>query len=128
MLVWSSLVFLTNTVHAAFRGYGIYALAFLLLATTSVFLHTSDRLNSTPFWIDQIAIYIVFCIGLLYFLQISRKYKIVPLISILIVIVLYFGGWATNTLCWEPGPNKEIYHAYMHLIGSAGHHCIIAAL
>lgn len=127
MLGWSSLVFLTNTVHAVIRGYGLYAVAFLILATTSVLLHTSDR-SPVFFWFDQVAIYIVFCIGLLYFLQISRKYKIIPLISILLVIVLYFGGWATNTLCWDPSPSAEIWHSCMHFIGSAGHHCIMVAL
>ena len=128
MLAWTSLAFLTNTVHAAAKGYGAYALSFGTLATTSVLFHTSDKTDPVLFWIDQAAIYCVFGVGILYFLQISRKYKIIPLISILSVIILYFGGWATNTLCWGPSPTAEIWHSCMHFIGSAGHHCIMAAL
>ena len=128
MLAWTSLVFLTNTVHAAAKGYGTYALSFGTLATTSVLFHTSDKTDPVLFWLDQAAIYCVFGVGILYFLQIGRAYQVAAVITILLVIMLYFGGWATNSLCWEPGPNKEIYHACMHLIGAAGHHCIMAAL
>lgn len=125
---WTSIGFLTNTVHAVARGYGAYALTFFTLATTSVLYHTSDKTDSVLFWLDQAAIYCVFGIGLLYFGRIPLRNQIAAVLSILIVIVFYFGGYATNTLCWDPGPAKEIYHGGMHLIGAAGHHCIMAAL
>jgi hypothetical protein len=123
---WTSLGFLTNTVHAAAKGYGVYALTFFTLATTSVLFHTSDKTDSVLFWLDQAAIYCVFGIGFLYFLRIPLRNQILAAISILFVIAFYFGGYATNTLCW--GPHAEIYHCCMHLIGAAGHHCIMAAL
>ena len=128
MLAWTSLAFLTNTVYAAAKGYGAYALSFGALATTSVLFHTSDKTDPVFFWLDQAAIYCVFGIGFLYFLRIGRAYQVAALITIMSVIILYFGGWATNSLCWGPSPSKEIYHVCMHLIGAAGHHCIMAAL
>lgn len=130
MMEWSALIFLTNTLHAAFRGYGLYAAVFLILAITTIFFHTSDKTDPFPFWIDQLAIYSAFLIGLMYFLRIdSPFYKFVAVVSILLILSIFFGGYATSSLCWDSDTNTQnTYHMGIHLIGSVGHHCIMAGL
>jgi len=130
MPVLSSLLFLTNTLHASYRGYWIYGLSFLALVITSVFFHTSNKTDLIIFWSDQMAIYCVFILGFIYFLHISSVYyKLIAIITFLTVLSIFFGGYATSTLCWDSDKDiGSIYHSFIHIIVSAGHHFIMAGL
>jgi hypothetical protein len=131
VLALTSLMLGTNAVHALFKHYIIYGLAFLFLTTTSLLLHTCKKDNSTYhktlFWLDQIALLSVFLIGLYYAFQISGPLFIIAAISISICVVYYYYGYLTNQFCWDP-ENGTSYHGLMHVIGSFGHHAIIAGL
>lgn len=131
VLALTSLMLGTNAVHALFKHYIIYGLAFFFLTTTSLLLHTCKKDNSpyhkTVFWLDQIAILSLFLIGLYYTFQIPGSLFIIAVISIIMCIAYYYYGYLTNTFCWDP-ENGTMYHGLMHAIGSVGHHAIMLGL
>lgn len=45
------------------------------------------------------------------------------LASCFVVIIFYFYGWYTGTLCY--GIDGEKWHACLHLMSSFGHHLVV---
>ena len=124
----TSLLFLLNAAHAFIRGVPVYATAFLVLAITSVILHTSNK-TADIFYIDQAAIFLVFLVGLYYVFRIRREFQLLAVLSILTVIIMYYGGYLTDSLCFDASyDTATLNHCGLHIIGSLGHHCIMAGL
>ena len=132
MLALTSLIFATNAVHAWTRSAYGYSAALAGLTVSSVALHSSDksRLYENPwFWIDQLMLVIVFSVGLWYMLHGSIEMQTVTVITCSLVFALYYGGQLSASCCFDPCTKTATFsHSCMHLIGSVGHHCIIAAL
>jgi len=123
----TSLVMGTNAIHALLKQYWLYGLAFTGITLSSVLYHTSAKKDSALFWFDQACIYTVFIVGFYYFLNISKPLQIAAIVSISLVIFYYFYGYYTTDFCWSPHYG-ELYHGYMHVAGSLGHHAIMLGL
>ena len=126
----TSLVMGTNAIHALLKQYWVYGLAFTGITLSSVLYHTSMKKDTTGlalFWFDQACIYTVFVVGFYYFLNVSKSLQIAAIVSISLVMFYYFYGYYTTDFCWSPDYG-ELYHGYMHVAGSLGHHAIMLGL
>lgn len=128
VLVWTSLYLLTNSIAAYRRDYIIYGCLFLFLTITSVFNHTTHHqlINS----IDKVAVYSVAIYGAYHIYSHSSWNQFCMLLVIistfLITLVLYEYGFRHNKYCFDPDPiMSQMYHGYMHIIGSIGHHLVM---
>lgn len=129
MLALSACIFLSNAAHAWIKGYVAYGAAFCTLAVTSVLYHTSDYLDKGLYWIDQLALYNVFLIGLLYCARIPMIALAFAVLSISIVLLLFWGGYWLDMFCFHLDPETAtLCHGIMHFVGAAGHHCILLGL
>ena len=123
----TSLVMGTNAIHALLKQYWVYGLAFTGITLSSVLYHTSTKQDYALFWVDQVCIYTVFVVGFYYFLYVSKSLQIVAVLSISLVMFYYFYGYYTTDFCWNP-QYGELYHGFMHVAGSLGHHAIMVGL
>jgi hypothetical protein len=129
-LFLSSLVFSTNFVAALSKGKIEYAYAFFFLTFTSLLVH--GIFYCIPILlIDKFAILQIVLIGGYYFYEqigVSSLPHLIAIVSTFIaVIILYCYGYFTNQLCFDPDKQYGNFcHAIMHIVGSLGHHLIIA--
>jgi hypothetical protein len=132
LLFGSSFVFFSNFIHNAYHKQYVYAWIFLLLTTTSIFVHSGIfeddlQFNNQVIALDKTIIACIFFYGShLYWKSLEKKIVIFPVISILIVIWFYVCGYFLGKYCFHL--NREcanIYHSLIHIIGSLGHHSII---
>ena len=128
VLVWTSLYLLTNSIAAYHRDYIIYGFLFLTLTITSVLNHATHHplINS----IDKVAVYAVAIYGAYHIYSHSSWNQVLMLLVIistfLITLVLYEYGFRHNKYCFDPDPiASQMYHGYMHIIGSIGHHLVM---
>jgi hypothetical protein len=132
MLALTSLIFTTNAIHAYYRSAYWYSTALAGLTLSSVALHASDKTRLYEnhwFWIDKTMLIIVFSTGLWYTLSADAGSQTVAVLTFLLVIALYYGGYLTDSCCFDECKNSATFsHACMHFIGSVGHHCVIAAI
>lgn len=131
-LAISSFVFLSNFVHNTFYKEWIYAWIFLLLTTTSLFIHSGLFDDDVEFenqmiYLDKTIISTIFFYGLyLYMKSLSKKKNYFPFLSISIVMWFYIGGYFLDKYCFDPNLHcAEVYHAVIHIVGSLGHHSIM---
>ena len=128
----SSLFFITNVCHALYKHAYIYSIVFLFLLYTSLLWHSSDKseyIMKHTYWLDQVALILVFLVGLWYVIHINILYKMLAFFSILIVLFLFYGGKILNRYCYDPDEKTAaIYHSSIHIIGAIGHHCIMLGL
>jgi hypothetical protein len=129
LCVYSSLIFLTNVILALYYNHYLYAFLFLCLTITSVFHHTYNTFYTSI--IDKIFVYsIIFYGGYIFY----NKYNDIDLIksilivtTFLLVVFLYAYGYLTADYSFHPSPNvSEMYHSWLHIISSIGHHFIIS--
>jgi cation transport ATPase len=134
---YSSFVFLINVSINLYYGYYLYASLFLALVITSLLQHSQYTLLTKI--LDKIAIFtIVFYGGYTFYNKITdfifnEKFNINQIIlSILIIltfvstIVLYYYGYLNNCLCFcDNRIEANLFHSFMHCIGSFGHCCIV---
>lgn len=132
ILALSSTIFFTNFLHNAYHKQWVYSWIFLLLTTTSLFVHSRIFERDTEFenqmiYLDKTVIASIFFYGgYLYWKSLENKMHFIPLISILIVIYLYIGGYFLQKYSFDPNQEcADLYHAALHVIGSLGHHSII---
>jgi hypothetical protein len=139
VLELSSMLFFTNFLHNTFYREWIYAWIFLLLTTTSLFVHSEIFKNDGEFgnqmvYLDKSVIASIFFYGLyLYWKSLSSKQfndmylrHYFPLISISIVIWFYIGGYYLDKYCFDSDRQLgNLYHATIHIVGSLGHHSIM---
>ena len=118
MLVYSSLIFLTNVVSTWYTGHPIYCLLFCCLTLTSIFFHSYGGLAV----LDKLMI-LGIVLHAIYLME--NNYE-VPMIvgSCLVVMIFYFYGWWTGDFCFHP-TDGDRWHAMLHLVSSFGHHLVV---
>lgn len=128
ILIFTSLVFITNIIAALYREHYLYAFFFFCLTTTSLIVHNYN--NAYTNLIDKISIFFIVIYGayMLYCKSCGDNYVTVSIIviSFLLCVLLYVYGSLKSKYCFDP--QIEIgnrYHALLHFIGSLGHHLII---
>ena len=106
-----------------------YGAAFFTLVVTSVLYHTSDYTDKGLYWLDQFALFTVFLFGLLYCFRIPPLAIIFAVLSISLVLLLFWGGYWLDMFCFHLDPETAtLCHGIMHFVGAAGHHCILLGL
>jgi len=129
ILVFTSLLFLTNMIAALYKHYYDYALLFMLLTITSVIVHTNE-FNIYINLIDKISVAgIVLYGGYLLYQKMPIDNRIIMIciyVTFILSIWLYIYGYITKQYCFHPEESIYLfYHGFMHLISSIGHHLII---
>ena len=131
LCVYSSLIFITNVFLALYYNHYFYALLFLCLTITSVIHHTYNTFYTNI--IDKIFVYsIIFYGGYIFY----NKYKdindindiksISIITTFLLVVFLYAYGYLTDNYSFHPSQDvSQMYHSWLHIISSIGHHFII---
>lgn len=126
----SSFVFLTNVLHNAYRNELIYSFLFFCLFLTSIIVHSMPTMYTNI--IDKISIgAVVLFGGYTYYEKIMKTTEkpwitIIPPLFFLATIYLYIYGFFTDTYCYHPNLyTANQFHAFMHLVGSIGHHFIV---
>lgn len=130
ILIFTSLVFITNIMTALYKEYYVYAGCFLLLTVTSIIVHTYDNIYTNT--IDKLAVTLIVVYGS-YILW--SKYMLPDENVILILLVVfaftfcifvYIYGYITQNYCFHSQKCiADVYHSCMHFISSIGHHIII---
>jgi len=139
--IYSSFLFLINTIFCFCYDEIIYGLLFFLLFITSIIVHTNDTL-----FINTMDKFIIMCIvlygGYVFIEKINkhqkhqkkqetffekRKYLIYTILTtFLATIYIYIIGYCNKTGCFCEDENEAMYnHCIMHLIGSVGHMVIV---
>lgn len=123
LLVATSLLFFTNFIHNTWYREFIYAWLFLLLSSTSFFVHSgtfkeeSLHFHDKIIVIDKIIILSIFCYGLYIYLKTGTS--IYPILSVVTVAFIYLGIYNCHQ------EDVILNHMAMHIIGCLGHHSII---
>ena len=127
LLVFSSLIFMTNVASTFYKKYYIYCLLFFCLTITSVIVH-----YHTNMWTKIIDKFFVLCVVLYGGWVLYNKITPDNIIEVFIIvntfllcIYLYYYGYYVNDYCYHP--DKRIgdkYHSLLHVISSLGHHLI----
>ena len=146
--VYSSLLFFVNYLNAFYNEYNIYALLFLGLTISSVLHHLSFKEveaevkvsipNKTIEIIDKILCYLIIFYGgymLTTKMQIlfEENEESVTNEKIGLLLIIFSTFFATIFLFCSPNkysfstvPDEALlWHSFLHLIASIGHHCII---
>lgn len=126
LLVFSSLIFITNTVSAFYKEYYVYSLLFLSLTITSVIVHYNTNIYTI---IDKFFVFaIVFYGGHLFYTKITpenQAQSVLIVTTFLLCIFLYYYGYCMNDFCYHPEKCiGDQYHSVLHFIASIGHHLI----
>jgi hypothetical protein len=122
ILIFSSLIFITNCVTCFIYKKIIHCILFFSLTCSSIIVHYNDNIITNSF--DKIVIGFIFLNGLRLFF--TKKNKIFIILTFLFVVFVYIWGYLHNKYVFDK--NNEIskkYHCLMHLIGSIGHHLIV---
>lgn len=129
LTLYSSFLFLINTIVAIYYKYTVYSILFFFLFITSILYRTLNR-NELVFMIDKFAIMLVTIYGgyIFYskFNNISSHYSFFIISTFLLTVFLFYYGYLTDTFCYDPNPNYASgYHSLLHLISCIGHNLII---
>lgn len=136
---YSSFVFLINA--AVFYYYDtVYAILFFSLFISSIICHTRMYVNSelyqtSVYYIDQMFIFMIFLYGsyVLYTklcVECIFNYKTIVMASLAFItffstILLYHVGYSCSMFCWHENPFiGNMWHSFVHVLGSIGHLCI----
>ncbi len=127
--LYSSFIFLTNSIIAFYISDVIYSLLFVFLFFTSIMYRITNK-HAYMFIIDKLAIIsVVFYGGYTLYLKLHRISLLISFIitvSFLLTIYLFYYGYHTQTLCYDKNKEKSnTYHSLLHLLSSAGHHLIL---
>jgi hypothetical protein len=128
ILIYSSLIFITNLVAALIKKYFTYSLLFFFLIITSVIFHSNNNIYTNV--LDKIAVISIVLYGsyMLYNKMSKDKCLKITLIitSFLSVIFLFVYGYFTKKYCYNPDRCVgNQFHCLLHIISSIGHHFII---
>lgn len=126
ILMFSSLIFITNCATCFIYNKIIHCVLFFLLTCSSLLVHYNDNIITNMF--DKIVITFVFLNGLMLFLTKRNEniFIIFIVLTFLFVVFVYIYGYINNKYVFDK--NNEIsktYHFLMHLIASFGHHLIV---
>jgi hypothetical protein len=127
ILFWSSLIFITNMIHAFIARLYLYSFLFGSLTITSLVVHTENNWFTNS--IDKIIIGSIILYGG-YRMWTRRNMTIrsifllaLCVITFLFCVWVYLYGQLTGQYCFSN--NGDNWHAVMHCIGSFGHHIIM---
>lgn len=128
LLIYSSLIFITNAITACYKKYYIYSLFFVCLIITSFIFHSNNNIYTNI--LDKFAILaiVIYASYILYNKIYTDKHILVILILITFIlsIFLFYYGYCTNSYCYDPDKCiGDKYHCLLHFISSIGHHFII---
>jgi len=126
ILIFSSLIFITNCVTCIIYEKIIHCILFFSLTCSSILVHYNDNIITNMF--DKIVIGLIFLNGLILFL--TKKNKLIFIIFILFtflfVVFVYIYGYVNNKYVFDEDIEiSKKYHLLMHLIGSIGHRLIV---
>jgi len=120
-LVWSSLTFSTNMIHAFYSGLYTYSICFAFLTITSIIVHTEYNIYTNI--IDKFAIAIIVIYG---GYRVWSKIDGTLRTSLLIFLCVLTFCISVGLYIYKSGVNDDtLYHIMMHYISSLGHHFII---
>jgi aminopeptidase-like protein len=132
ILIFSSLLFITNVLSAFYKKYYIYCFLFLGLTITSIMYHYNK--NSYSSVIDKVFVLAVVLYGG-YMLYVKTAYHThththimsgVILLTFFSCLILFCYGYLVNDYCYHPDKNVgNMFHGILHIISSLGHHLII---
>ena len=131
--LYTSFLFLTNTVVAFYYKYYFYSFVFFLMTTTSIMVH-GNYYKQQFLYIDKVAVILVILTGGYVYgkkLIQEKKYNkyfqsIVIFFSFLFVLFMEFYGSSSGAFNYDANINIALmYHAFLHLIGCLGHHMIV---
>ena len=127
-LICTSLLFVTNVLHALVRGHFVYAFLFMNLLVTSVVVHYEDTIGTNL--VDKCSVFYVFLYGL--YTLCSRAsaeswaYTLVIVSTFLFVVWVYIYGFFNSVFVFDRSKSVSVqYHGLMHAIGSFGHNMIL---
>ena len=130
VLLYSSLLFITNAMVAFYKKYYMYSFFFGMLTVTSVMVHSNrfDLPHPTAV-LDKFAIVCVIASGFYIFLEkVSPEnilYSLLILLFFLSSGVLYIYGFLVEDYCFHTDRRvANNYHCLMHILSSAGNHMI----
>ena len=125
VLIFSSLIFISNSFTCFICNQIIHSVLFFLLTCTSITVHYNDNIITNV--LDKIIIGFIFINGLILFLTKNNKNKNVFIIfTFLFVVVVYIYGYINNKYVFDKNDQiSKQYHLLMHLIGSIGHHLLV---
>jgi hypothetical protein len=128
VLVWTSFYLLTNSIAAYRRDYIIYGFLFLFLTITSILTHATH--NQFIRSVDKMAVYAVAIYGAYHVYSHSSWNQLCMILiimgTVITTIILYEYGLRHNKYCFDPDLiTAQMYHGYMHIIGSIGHHLVM---
>ena len=122
MLIYSSILFLINTIISIIFNNYIYALLFLFLTITSVLFHY----NPIYYYLDQFAILLIVLYGIYTFIKkfILTIMSVIILYTFILSLLLFYGGYYLQEFCYckQYGNN---WHFILHLLTIIGHMGII---
>jgi hypothetical protein len=133
--IYSSFIFLCNSLIAFLYEYYTYSILFLLLFTTSVIYHSNYNIYTNI--IDKIGISLVVTYGgyLLYYKLFERDveitkmqyiYTVFIIAAFLTTIYLFIYGYICTRFCFCTDITLSyMYHSLLHIIASFGHLLII---
>ena len=121
MLIFTSLLFISNGLHAFYKKRFLYSFLFILLALSSVLFYSFPSIYTNLF--DKLAILFVVCYGAYLFSFKQPFQQFVISLTFLCTILFFFFGYISNSFCY--GPRGNDYHAALHFISSLGHHLIL---
>jgi hypothetical protein len=132
ILVFSSLVFITNVISGIYNKKYIYALLFLFLIITSIIVHSVNNIYtncSDKIVIGAIIVYGIYCLFNNFYKN-KVKQNIIPIIFIIITFLftgyLYTYGFCIKDYCFHPKTNfSRTYHMLLHFICCIGNHFVI---
>jgi hypothetical protein len=123
MKEFTAMLFATTVAHALQKRTLVYASALLFLTGASVAWHLSAKTDDDMylFWLDQIAIWSVSILSLYYALQTTGLSRVAFMTVCLILLCtthILFTKWSCNEEATE-------YHSAIHVLITAGIHCIL---
>lgn len=127
ILLFSSLIFITNILTTFYHNYYIYSFFFICLTISSILYHYDNNIYTSIF--DKLSISAVILYGayLLYnkFNTVCLVYISIIMLTFVLCIIIFIYGYYVNDYCYHP--DKYIgdnYHFLLHCISSLGHHLI----
>uniref|UniRef100_A0A6C0I9Q1 Uncharacterized protein n=1 Tax=viral metagenome TaxID=1070528 RepID=A0A6C0I9Q1_9ZZZZ len=127
-MFYSSFLFLTNVLIAYNYNYYTYSALFAILFITSIVVHSYDIFLTNI--IDKISVIAVTLYGGYIFINknITLLKNLAIISTFLTVVYVYTYGYYTNNYCFhEDKDTRQLYHPFMHVISSLGHHLIMLA-
>jgi|LauGreDrversion4_2_1035121.scaffolds.fasta_scaffold1268331_2 hypothetical protein len=130
ILLCTCLVYFTNAGTCLLFKQYTYSYAFMFLVFTSLLFHSNSIIMYNA--IDKLAIFTIVYLGSNKYMNIINTQTIIenpagyllPPITFFCSFYLFGYGYITNQYCFDSVYGNR-YHAYLHLLSSIGHHCLL---